>query len=154
MFEDLPFEPTFTFEGSGIEVLHVHAEESHAIYIDGKKVASPKSAHKEAVFRAISESSDGNLSAYGSSAAVFHRETEESLYNEELPDDPSDIIYSEEIGLVSIRNSDDLKNRLQTTSSHHNYVMVEVWNDSFDEDFVRDFMSEKFEQFVIDVYIK
>lgn len=157
MYEQLSIDPTFVFKDEsvpftisgpdteniedGAEVLHVNAGENYAVYIDGKKVWESGYFSMEQLMKVISDNTDGNIGAYGSRGAAFHKDDMSSLYNGPFPEDPSDIIFGHEIRYVTIQDSEDIKTALQNPPG--DYVIVDV--------FVRDFMSEEFEETVIDV---
>lgn len=152
--DGLPISPTHTFGYDhngleGAEVLVAFSGEAKAMYIDGEKVYDYDDLPLSRVMRILSEKTDGNLAAFAEREAAYNKRNGERLYNEELPEDPSDIVFSEELETVNIQDAEDLREKLQPTSSR--YVVVNIRAGIVDEEMVREYASDDFARKIIDV---
>lgn len=156
MFSDLPISPQEVFDGKdyifdapgakeipdGAEVLVVHAEESKALYIDGEQVYNYDDLPTSRIMAFINDHTDGNLAAFGTQEAVYDKRTGESLYNKDLPEDPSDIVFGHQISTIRIRTADDLQKLDSDTARNAEYLQVRVTGDGISEDLIRNFVGE------------
>lgn len=151
MFSDsLSIEPTYTFgEGDGSEVLVAFAGESVAVYIGGERVYESDDLPTSRLMRILSEKTDGNLAAFASREAVRDRRTGETLYNEELPADPNDIVFSDELEVITLQDAEDLREKLQ--HSRNKYVIVQIRAGIIDEEMVRDYASDEIGRKIIEI---
>lgn len=134
----------------GAEILVAYSGENKAVYIDGEKVLEYDDLPREYLMKQIAENTDGNLAAYGEAEAMYDRRNGERLYNKQLPEDPSDIVFSDEVETVNIQDAQDLREKLQSTTS--DYVVVNIRAGIVDEEMVREYASDEFARKIIDVF--
>jgi len=148
MFDQLSISPYYDL-GDGAEVLLARAGESRAVYIDGEMVFSHDEMSTGILMDEIGEHTDGNLAGYREAEALYNRRTGQGLYNEPLPEDPTDIIFSDEVEVITVQDAEDLRESLQ--HSRKDYVIIRILAGIIDEQMVREYASDEIEQKIVRV---
>lgn len=150
MFDQLSINPTYDL-GEGVEILLATAGESRALYIDGEMIFSYDQMSTGILMDEIAEYTDGNIGGYREVEALYDSRFKTSLYNETLPEDPSDIIFSPEVEIITVSDAEDLREKLQLQRSSKNYVIVRIRAGIIDEQMVKDYASESILDKIIDI---
>lgn len=147
MFDQLPINPTYDL-GEGVEILLATAGESRALYIDGEMIFSYDQMSTGILMDEIAEYTDGNIGGYREVEALYDSRFKTSLYNETLPEDPSDIIFSPEVEIITVSDAEDLR-EIKLQRSSKNYVIVRIRAGIIDEQMVKDYASDEIEQKIV-----
>lgn len=139
--EDIPNE--------GVEVLVAFSEENKAVYIDGEKVHESDHLALSRMMYILSDKTDGHFAAFAEKEAVYNRTNGEGLYSMPFPEDPADIVFGEELDMVYIYDAQDLREKLQSSSS--DYVIVVVRSEAIDEEMVREYASDDFARKIFEI---
>lgn len=147
MFDQLSISPYYDL-GDGAEVLLAHAGQSRAIYIDGEMVFSYDEMNTGILMDVVAEHTNGNLGGYREAKALYNGNGT-SLYNDPLPENPTDIIFSDEVEIVTLQDAEDLRENLQYSTKNH--VVVRIRAGIIDEQMVQEYASDSFFRKIIEI---
>ena len=139
---------TQTLSNSGSDVFITRSGDMKAVWVDGEKVFEYDDLFRDKLMELIGECADGNVATYGEGEALVDKR-DMSYIGSSMPDSLDDIIFSDDVEVITIQDAEDLRENLQT--SRKDYVIIQIRAGIVDEEMVRDYASDEMGRNIFDI---
>ena len=135
----------------GADVLVVMNEESNAVWIDGEKVYEYDDLYRSSLMSVLADETGGKIASYEEKEAVIALTKGDggAYINWELPQSLDDIVFADQVTIISISSSADLPDLENFDQGENEYLIIQNRTDALEDDFLRKNVPESVEIFDI-----